>query len=333
VSNIILSIGIVILIYKIIKINLNSDTAAFMGGLIWALWPSQISEIVILGNEYFFIFMLLLSIFLFLKLYIQKNNRIKDIIILSFLLGLVTALANFFRPVIIVLLVAMILLYILKRKGMKIKHILLSLGIIFSVFLIIQFAFNNLITYYIQRDIAVKDTFGYYVYVGSNIKSNGHWNSDDAAFRNQLINQGFTANKIQEILAKKAFSERILNNFFEFIKIQPMKFFDMWGTDTIPLDYILISTKNETQLNVAKEMELLFNIFYIMVMIICICGVIRVFKNIEDNSFLLYTLFICGVVFSHIFLEVQPRYHFTLIPLFILIAVQTNFSLFLKRSK
>jgi hypothetical protein len=319
--NIVLSIGITMLLYKISKKTINSERNSIICATIWALWPSQVAQVVVLGSEYFFTFMLLLSIYFFLILY-EQNNSLKNILIYSLLLGISASIANSIRPVMIVMLISMIFFYLITKKIINVKHFIVAIMLVLFSYLSTMIIVNKTISHLIQRNIVTEYAYGWNIYIGANAKTNGMWNNEDADFRNNLINSGLSANEIQKILANKAFEERIIGNSNNFIKMQPRKFGNIWGYDSFPIDIIIASTKNNHIL--AEKSRVLFDTYYFIAILFCLKTCISLIKGKTSNFALLYMLFIIGIALSHVFLEVQARYHFGIIPLLSLIAIQSK---------
>ena len=62
------------------------------------------------------------------------------------------------------------------------------------------------------------------------------------------------------------------------------------------------------------------NLWYYIIIVLAVLGCARLWKNRESRSVLLAPLFSVGLVLAQMLVEVAARYHYSLIPLLLLMA-------------
>lgn len=247
-----------------------------------------------------------------------KNIENKKFIVLSILTGIIMAISNSFRPIMIIMLIAIFLYYIyinIKSKNVKLNYLISFLLILISFFVTKNGIFLLMDKINGQP---VSRTSGWTLYLGSNIDSNGMWYSEPKL--DELLGNGLSVEETQQEFKKLAI-ERYKSNGLNNIKLFGSKFTILTGN--IP-NYTALTFFNTVNI---KNSEWLFNIvkivlyFYfftsiILNILISIQSLINR-KNIELSIF--YMLFYIGIIMAHLFVEVSPRYYMpAIIPLTII---------------
>lgn len=128
--------------------------------------------------------LLMIVFYLFTKIDLKGKY-----LLFSLLTGIFMGLANNFRPVLIVFLIAIFIyyLYLLINKY-PLKNVIIS----FIVIAISFISVNKLILLYTENNLGVElsgNESGWSVFVGSNYESGGRWNIEDSNFFDDLVNE------------------------------------------------------------------------------------------------------------------------------------------------
>jgi 4-amino-4-deoxy-L-arabinose transferase-like glycosyltransferase len=317
-----------------------------LGGMIAllsaAFWPSQILNGTLLASDPVFTCMLLLSVWLFIYLYrypVSLGNR-EGAIFLSSILGLCIALAGAVRPMALIFLVAVVLSMIPFSKRFNKNEKMLNgkvsrascqgwflVLVISLVFLI----FNQLLSTSISNAIGYKlpgsgVSFGYNFMVGMNTEAKGTWNQQDADFftnKFALTDSSQEAHKagIDVALQRiKADPEGILYLF-------PEKFSILWGNDgyavmtTFFLDQQGILTRERQ--DIIGLFTKITNYFYLFsVFFLAVLG-IQLFRRKDTGPEQALILLFIGTVILHLILETQNRYHYFILPIFMILTAMS----------
>jgi len=120
-------------------------------------------------------------------------------LLFSLLTGIFMGIANNFRPVLIVLLIAIFIYYLyLLIKNYTLKNIVIS-------FLVITLSFisvNKLLLLYTGNSLGIKidgNKAGWSIFVGSNSDAAGRWNKDDSALFGKLVDEKGSNEAHQEV--------------------------------------------------------------------------------------------------------------------------------------
>lgn len=318
--NVILDILSGILLYLTFR---NSENKLMPFGIlaIWMInpfnimWCSFISPITIVN--FFFV----LSIAIFEKREKVRNNN-KIFLVMSALLGIILGIANNFRPIFIIFVIALIIyeLYNLLFKKENSK-IILSIGILLIISM--YFISGKALFYSMEKINKVKfaNSSGWTLYLGANLESKGTWNFEDSILFNKKIEEaGFDAESVQKYFMNLAIDRYKANGIKNNVKLMKDKFEvltgDMPRYSTESWWYVQETLKNE-QLNTI----LMFGTKLVYIILI-LTNIYAIFisKNIERNKF--YLLLVMGLITSHLLVEVSPRYNLhVLIPMQIILTL------------
>lgn len=255
-----------------------------------------------------------------------RNIDNKKFIILSILTGIVMAISNSFRPIMVIMLIAIFLYYI--YINMKNKKINVNYLISFILILVSFFTIKNVIFLGMDKinQEPVSRTSGWTLYLGSNLNSYGAWYSEPKL--DEFLKNGLTVEETQQEFKELAM-ERYKSNGLKNVKLFTAKFAILTGN--IP-NYTsatfsgTININSESILKIIKLTIYLYVFVSITLNILIAVQSLKNRKNIELSIF--YMLFYIGIIMSHLFVEVSPRYYMpALIPLCILnsIALYKNF--------
>jgi 4-amino-4-deoxy-L-arabinose transferase-like glycosyltransferase len=304
--------------------KLFSKSAGFISSMILAFWPSQIFYTVLLSNEALFSLLMLLIFLLFYISINQKRNIYKAILFSA--IGILIAISNSVRPLGIVLLLASLIHYIVivntdQKNPYKFKLLLCTL-------LIVSYAAtSSLISFVISSAINIpvaKLPIGFSAYVGSNIKYSGVWNVEDSIELNKLIEHKYSSQEIHDIMLNKAV-ERFYNNSYRNLEFLVSKHKVIWATDNDNIIYIssALDPLNPSRIDYLKYMRLInkvSNLYYYIILLICGVFILTSFIcKLENTEYMHLLIVLCGIIVTHMIVEVAGRYHYPMIPIFSLI--------------
>lgn len=311
-------------IFKISYSLIKDKTWAFFIMSVWYILPINIFWTTSSSPVSVFNSLLVICIYFTIKL-INQDLVNKKIVLLIFL-GLLFSFTNLFRPIIVILIIALLVIFIFQSIVTKDRELKDSCFII--IILLVFSVSNNLYNFNFQKIINKEINHkkpGFNLYVGSNIKSGGMWSPDiSEEFSLKFQEFNYDVNKTQTFFTKKAFNNYI-NNKFKNIPFFVKKYYSL--TSKISL-YSLNTFKYN--LNLEK-----FNIFVISFInsltfnLILILNLILTVINLKNNKHSFYIMFLelffIGFYAASLFLEVSPRYSLPMIvPLFILTIYKIN---------
>lgn len=338
-ANIIFSVSTVFIIYRIAR-KLGGRLPGVIALTAAAFWPSQILYINMLASEYSFSFFLYLSLLLSLHLAMDYHGDTKHGIrgiLLHILLGCLIAAAAAIRPMALILLIA-ILLCILPLK-MKLPNIpqnsipvlvqLLGKGWIRGVLILVSYLIlSNVLTTNTELVInqsvpSFGESFGYNLLVGLNGESRGGWNEEDSRFLYDSLER--TGSPVQAQIAcrnqaVKRFTENPKAVFDLFIN----KYELLWGNDDygVTWNQAFLNEQNHLTPQRASFLASVREINHMVYMVFALFSFMTLIYLLARSASYLYIpiLLYLGTVGMHLLVESQNRYHFHVLPVFMIIA-------------
>lgn len=315
-----------------------------MGGMIAlfaaAFWPSQILYGTLLGSESVFTCLLLLLISLFIYFFrypVSLGNR-EGAIFLCAILGIFIGLVNAIRPMAMIFLIAVILCiapYVVNfNRNEKMLNSTLTRAscqgwfialVIFTGF----FICNQLLSSSISNTIAYKlpgssVSFGYNLMVGVNIEADGAWNQQDADFFANEFTSTNSPHSAHEACIDVAL-QRIKNDPVGVSNLALKKFTLLWKNDDYGktwTELFLTQQGNMTpeRQNIINRFTQWNNFFYLFsILFSSVFGIQMLKKKDPGPEHALILLFV-GTVILHMVLECQNRYHYFILPVFMILA-------------
>ncbi|MDF2984997.1 MAG: hypothetical protein K0R50_507 [Eubacterium sp.] len=302
-----------------------------------AFWPSQILYVNQMASEAVFMCLTLISAWITAYLF-KTSAKIKParILLLYILAGIVLALAGGVRPVARILLIAIIICTLTYKakagsneKSGLIKSCMSRGWIRVSVILISYLICSQLVSGSTARAIGrelpgTTVSFGYNMMVGLNIESKGAWNEKDAGFLNDRFMENGSAVEAHRA-SRDVAVQRIINDPRGMANLFFEKYTLLWEND----DYASYwnSLFLESQHNLTSERKAFINkltiwnnIYYIFcVYLSLISGVFLWFRKRVGLEHILILYFI-GTAMLHMVLESQNRYHYSILPVFAILA-------------
>lgn len=319
--NIALSILSMILVFYIGK-NIVSNRVGRIAALMFAFWPAQIMNNSTLASEHIFMVFFLLGILLLVKM--NSINSLKRETLNTALLGVILAASQFIRPIsLIIFPVAAAYIFIFYDvNGTIIFKLLRKFGL-FAVILLSYFIGLYCLNQAVEPITGInimKSSPGFNILVGTNFKSNGTYNKQDASL---VKKYNYNFDKVHSEAFKIAV-KRITDNPKDFAALIVRKYVIEWGNENYGYDNSLSgldSSKTETQaiLKLSPILKKGSQVFYMFILIFVLVGCIYSIRKKLCKVFI-PALILIGLIVSYCFFEVQSRYHIPAIPLFFLIS-------------
>lgn len=259
--------------------------------------------------------LLIAILFCFNKIDFEKKNYV----FISGFLGFLISISNSFRPVMIILIIALVIYYgyLLMKKEM-IKKILISFVFILTVFLIS----NKVILIFIEKNIG-KNLAGYQsgfsLLVGSNTLSNGMWNKDDSELFYELVENFGNIESHQ--MAKDLGIKRYIDNRWKNIKLLMYKIsilgrnLDRYTNQEFLTQLDL--TLNDVQINIINAYLQFYLYFLLGRNMLGAWSLLK--RKRELDSLNIIGIFGMGLFVAMLLVEVSPRYFIPiLIPILII---------------
>lgn len=246
-----------------------------------------------------------------------KNMYSKKFILFSILTGIIMSISNTFRPIMIIMLIAIFLYYIyinMKNKNFKL-HYLISFILILISFFITK---NGLLSLMDKiNDEPVSRTSGWTLYIGSNIDSNGMWYSEPKL--DELLGNGLSVEETQKEFKHLAI-ERYKSNKLNNLKLFAIKFVILTGNVPNYTFSTFLNTVVITSEWISNSIKIILYCYMFISIILNILIAVQSLlnrKKLELNIF--YMLFYIGIIMAHLFVEVSPRYYMpAIVPLTII---------------
>ncbi len=305
--NVFLSTFIVWLIFLISKQIFNEKTA-LVAMTFSAIFPPFIYINSILTNQILAFALILSAIYLFLK---QKN---------LLYVGLLLALANLIRPVAVVFLAGIFILFSLEiikkeaqiNKQFFIKYLRSAAKLIGSYYLTIFIVFSAINATKLPIVSMYHDPIPYYKFlVGLNPDSNGRYNNEDASLTGDF--------KSYKTVAVKKIKER-LKNKMQLLKLFKNKTKDFWGHKNSELFWSFSGVPPQYQYYKLSYYEWMLYLSFLFFGILYLIKE-TFYMRTSPNKLVLFNLLLLMFAFIYLFIEIQARYRFSIYFIFIILSV------------
>jgi len=338
-ANVLFSIATVFLIYRIAR-RLGGGIAGVTALTAAAFWPSQILYINLLAAEYSFAFFFYLSVLLFLHLVMDYDGATKHAIrgvFLHILLGCMIAVTAAIRPMALILLIAVFLFLLpLKAKLPGIPRNSISVWVRFlangwmraALILTAYMVISSIISTDIELTInqstpTFSQSFGYNLLVGLNVDANGGWNEEDSKFLYENLERTGSPVEAQLACRNKAY-QRFIADPVGIFNLLIKKYELLWGNDNYGADWNLAFLKEQNELTPNREVFInqMKNANQIVYMVASLFSFLTLIYLLQRKASSLYVLVLVylGTAAMHLMVESQNRYHFHILPVFIIIA-------------
>ena len=230
--------------------------------------------------------------------------------------GLVLRWFNGVRPIAAVVIIALLIWRLVLKPeewllGESRRYWLGSLAALLAVYAITGPLWQAHLTRRIGEEPST--TPGYSVLVGFNQNSGGAWNWEDSNLLFSLSDApGTTAQQAQEG-ALKAAKDRITSGEVELLPLTGDKLRAFLGSDHACVGYVGSVVRH------TKLFALACNGFYYAVLVLAGAGVVRLWRDRARSAVVLLPLYVLGLTCAQMLVEVAGRYHYSLIPILLLL--------------
>lgn len=321
--NLFSSIGVLFLIYVIVKELFNNKEYALKATLLGAIFPPFITYTGVFCSENMAMPFYLLSIYLFLLGI--KNRKSSWLFILC---GITLAFGNLFRMIALVVLIAY-LIYILIYSNDKIFRKITNIMLIVMPYAIIICSVSSLLQnaqiteYPLWKGSEPKITS---VLRGTNYNSFGAWNLEDAT----LVAENISNYDEVEKLCKNIIKERLTTTpVLKLTIFYVTKFSIQWSSGDLGGSMWAQEEVDESEIEfpvkqidiIASPASMVFQIIYVSILILVLIGLFNKDKLKENKEINLFYLILCGYGATYLITESQPRYSYIACWVFIILAV------------
>jgi hypothetical protein len=340
--NIVLAVLTVFLVYRTGRIA-GGRGCGLVCLVLAAFWPSQIVYINMVASEYLFSFLLILSLYMFIKTLKEYSGDTRYPVrgvLLHILLGAVLAVTSAVRPMALILLITIIICIFTQKmkiparlpKDQPLTLRILEKGwfrclIVAVVYFSISSFISLGISYTVDEELASGSaSFGYNLLVGLNEESYGGWNQEDADYLYDSFDQTGSATEAHlacrdlAVMRLQRSPEGMLNLFVH-------KFQILWSNDDYGSTWNILFMDQQGTLTKARETFLyeirdINNIVYLIVVAFAGIGGIFLWRRGNGINYPFVLVFV-GTLGMHLFVENQNRYHYHVLFMFILMAGYT----------
>lgn len=312
--NVVLTVITGLMTYKITE-KMVSPRAAVYSYIGWIIMPSQtMYNNLVLSEPLYTTF--IVGYFLLLIVVNESANSSKVWIIGMGLVGGITLrMINVVRPIAVILVIATIIwLFVLRMD--RIKNSLKKWIFFLVPLLVVYIALGSVWNLYLSSRLGQESATvpGFTIYVGTNEESRGSWNSADSALLSEYLEEpGATVQSVQVKLLEDA-KDRIVNGRIRLKKLFIEKVKTFLGGDSGCVDY------NYAVLECTEELACICNVAYYMLVILCLKSVRGILKKGADTTNPVLMLYVIGLTLAHTLVEVAVRYHYSIIPVLIILA-------------
>lgn len=304
--NVLLSTSSIIFVYLICNSIFKDYNRTLLGAFFMAILPSSILYVPVYCSENIAIPLYLASIYLFIL--VINNKKSSLYLILS---GLLLSVGHLFRMVAYIVLVAY-LIYIIIYDNENLKIRLKNIAFIIIPFVMVFVIFSNIL---IARNITDRKLWSgsepniTSAVRGSNIKSGGSWNPEDAEFISNLLED-------RDAL-EKASKERILTRYtttppLELANFFLKKFGSQWSNGDNGGAYWsqLGISSDGIKINIEHKGVLWYQLVYAILLLLIIKGLFNKKEYLDNKIINLFYIILCGYGIAFLILETQTRYSF-----------------------
>lgn len=299
-------------------IGLESAAAAFT---LWIFMPTKLMMNSLIFSEPLYTCLLLLFMLLLVMLERAQDTlcaRPAACVPVGLGLGLLLCAINIVRPIAVILIIAyMIWLLLLRGRAERVGRLWLVWGLITLCMLGSYKLCGELWNGHVETVLGEEPASlpVYNIYVGFNEQTQGQWSADDMdVLFGYKRNEGLSAGEAQMRMLPHL-KDR-LSSGIDFGRLFRAKLFAFMGNDEIG-GYTYRWTHSESFVRICMIID---NIYYFAVIALLLAGVHRLLIGRVQSAALVVPLFSLGLTLAHMLVEVSSRYHYSLIPMFIIIA-------------
>ncbi|THK41187.1 glycosyltransferase family 39 protein [Methylophaga sp. SB9B] len=316
--NLIVGLLTLVLMMALAKLWFNEPTA-YIVGVIYALWPSQIQFTTILASETIFNVFILLGIFFW---YRPESNKYSNWIIASVFF----VAAAYVRP--IALLIPFIIIGLSFLRGFDFKKVFSSaiITVITMAILITPWAVRN---YNLFGEVVLISTNGGPVFwMGNNPDSTGEYMPlpEDLYFESETERADyFKSEAVKHIKAEPGiFAKRLVKRFV-----------DYYRSENIGVNWNIEGIKQQGWDKAVLPLKLISSAFWVLLVLLALYGAVNLIRKEGWFNALTVTPIFALIAYNttlHTIIASGDRYHFPIIPFIGLLAGYSLFSLYKKKN-
>jgi 4-amino-4-deoxy-L-arabinose transferase-like glycosyltransferase len=286
----------------------------FVASLLYATLPSLVCYTGVLAGDHLALPLLVLAVLIYARLF--KRELTYYSLIGYALCGVVIGLVDWFRPVGMVLLVALgisVLTYQLRRRAFF--QVALAL-----IVLVISYAMVSKLSITITENIfhikilSASQRIGAYLFVGLNPESHGGVTLDDARIIGETFQRyGVDYRAANRYLIQSAF-KRLDQG--ELAKLLIEKFDLIWSSHIALFDYAQIGSNDQELIYLLADIE---SLLYLAMTLFLLVGAVAYLFRDSHPAIMTMQLFLIGFGILMLALEAQNRYTVIVLPYLILL--------------
>ncbi len=294
----------------------RGENSAALALLIWTLFPSKtFYNAMVLSEPYYTC--LILAVFWLISETETRRPRLLPAALLGLLAGLLLRLVNTARPIAAVPILAL-LIWVLLLRGERGKECRAAWTGFLVLMLAAYLLTGQLWNVYTERRLEEKPASvpGYSFYVGLNPDTLGTYSEEDMAMLQDLRWQedGSAVSAQGQML--EAAKQRLHSGEIPFGKLFLAKLRSFIGCDEGGAYYSRAGLRDRAY----QILALFSNICFYALGLLALWGTWRIYRSGDRGTVLLAPLFFIGLTMAQMLVEVSARYHYSLIPMLILLA-------------
>ncbi len=280
--------------------------------LLWIACPSQTIYNSLVLSEPLYTALLLAALFLLTV----EEQRWRRCVLLGAAAGGVLRWFNGVRPIGAVVIIALLIWrFLLKPEELLSRQARRRWLALLAALLAVYALSGSLWQAHLARRLGEEPstTPGYSILVGFNERSGGAWNQEDSQLLFSLSNApGATAQQAQEG-ALAAAKDRIFSGKIALLPLLRDKLRAFLGYDHTCVGYVNSVVRH------TKLFALACNGFYYAALVLAGAGLVRLWRGRVRSAILLLPLYVLGLTCAQMLVEVAGRYHYSLIPVLLLL--------------
>ena len=320
VLNVVLTAASGLVIYRFCC-RVLGDESAVVAFLLWIFLPSRLMLNSLIFSEPLYTFLVLAFLLCVTELDLHREElcgRYAVCIAAGLGLGVILRCIHIVRPIAAILIIALVIWLVFLRRGdLKNGRLWISWGIILAVLLCVYSVTGKLwdtrVTAFTGEEPASVPIYN--IYVGFNEETQGQWSAEDMDLLFEHKHSGsLSAAEAQESMLPHL-RER-LRSGIDFAGLFRSKLTAFMANDELG-GYTYRYTRPELFVKICMVID---NVYYYMLLFLVLAGLWRMGCYYGLTAPLLCPLFALGLTLAHMLVEVSVRYHYSLLPVFIIIA-------------
>lgn len=316
-TNVVLTFVSSLFLYKFLK-KVANENAAQIGASLWLLNPINLMWCAFAFGGTAFNTLFIIGIYVLSLLLTEECKKKK--VILAILSGLLIGLANQFRPIMLILIIAFAL-FLVFRKGSKQKN--QNAGVL--VLVILGYVFiNSIFNITLEQNIGYKiarPSSGWSMYTGADLNTNGKYSIERAKILSEEARKvPFSASRVQKKMQEYAI-ESYKENGLKNISLAVKKFEILTSSvGDYSWDSFTIHIKSNTIEKFKNEIRYITNYTYYILLFLNIIFGIYLWKQKKYEIITILILFTGGFTIASLVMEASPRYFLPAMPTLIVCA-------------